>query len=168
MVDFNHDRLAFPKFICTSALRPDILIFSKQSRSVILIELTCPGEESIPAKHIEKEARYLKLMEQIRQREWHVQTFAVEAGARGFVARSMHTCFRKLGFTPRQASRTCKSVSLIVAKCSHTIWLLHKQKDWRKRQLLSRTCSRRNHKPMKVASWQIICASSHETRILVR
>jgi len=137
MVDFNHDRLVFPKFICTSDLRPDILIFSKQSRRVILIELTCPGEESIPAKHIEKEARYMQLSEQIQQRGWHAQTFAVEAGARGFVARSMNICLRKLGFNPSQASRTCKSVSLTVAKCSHTIWLLHKQKVWSKRQLLS-------------------------------
>ena len=137
MVDFNHDRLVFPKFICSSDERPDVVIFSKQYRRVILIELTCPAEESIPAKHIEKKARYLELVERIRQLGWSAQIFAVEAGARGFVARSMNKCLRELGFTPGQASKTCKTVSFIAAKCSHTIWVLHKQRNWSKRQLLS-------------------------------
>ena len=137
MVDFSHGRLVFPKFICVSEQRPDIVMFSKSTRRVILIELTCPAEESIPAKHVEKEARYLDLEEQIKECGWTAQTLPVEAGARGFVARSMNSCLRKLGFTPGQAAKTCKSVSHIVAKCSHTIWLLHTQKVWTKRQLIS-------------------------------
>lgn len=137
LVDFTHDKLVFPEFICTTSQRPDIVIFSKQNKTVFLIELTCPAEENIVASQIKKAARYLELEELVKQEHWSVQTITIEAGARGFVARSMNKCLRKLGLTPRLAANTCKSVSLIVARCSHTIWMLHNQKIWKRRQLLS-------------------------------
>ena len=47
LVDFDSDRIVFPPEICSTSSRPDIVIWSRQLKSVILIELTCPAEEGI-------------------------------------------------------------------------------------------------------------------------
>jgi hypothetical protein len=130
--------MVFPEFIYVTNKRPDIVIYSRETCHVMLIELTCPAEEGILPAQVRKKARYTPLKESIEARKiWTVELMTVEAGARGFVARSMNSCLRKLGFSANLASKVCKEVSLIVAKCSHTIWTLHKQKLWRKRSLLS-------------------------------
>src|SRR4051812_34590104 len=48
--------LVFPPAICSTALRPDAVLWSSLSRTVILLELTCPAEEGIEAAQIRKEA----------------------------------------------------------------------------------------------------------------
>ena len=147
-MDFTHNPIVFPEFICSSDQRPDIIIFSKQSHHVILVELTCPAEENIIAAQVRKTARYLDLQELISSStSWTCTLLTIEAGARGFVAKSMHAFLRKTGFTPRQASSACKSISLIVAKCSHTIWLSHKNPHWAKKDLLVLDCAIEGSKP---------------------
>ena len=140
LVDFTDNQMVFPPFICVTAQRPDIVIFSRKLHLVILVELTCPAEENILAAQIRKEARYLDLQELIKTSTrgyWLSHLFTIEAGARGFVANSMRGFLRKIGFSPTQASSTCKEVSLIVAKCSHTIWLSHRNRVWPKTELLT-------------------------------
>ena len=68
LVDFEDRKMVFPPVICATNLRPDIVIWSKRSRVVILIELTCCAEEGISAAQLRKENRYAELMAQITQR----------------------------------------------------------------------------------------------------
>ena len=136
LVDFEHQRLTFPPEICATDQRPDIVIWSRNSKTVILIELTCPSEENIEAAQVYKESRYLELCSLASDNGWKTHSLPVEAGARGFVSRSMNVCFRKLGFTYKSASSLCKSVSGVVARCSYRIWLNHKNKNWKKVPLL--------------------------------
>ena len=51
----------FPDHIAFNQLRPDITIFSNSLRKVILIELTCPGEENMESWHSTKINKYLAL-----------------------------------------------------------------------------------------------------------
>ena len=62
---------SFPTQIAFTELRPDINIFSKKLKRVILIELTCPCEENMPLESV------------IENNGWNVDLFAVEVGARG-------------------------------------------------------------------------------------
>ena len=66
-VDFKDRKLVFPPAICSTDLRPDAVIWSALSRTVILLELTCCAEEGIEGAQIRKEARYAELLKQIEE-----------------------------------------------------------------------------------------------------
>jgi hypothetical protein len=53
-VDFDHRKVEFPAFIVATSLRPDIVIWSRMSRIVILIELTCGAEEGMDSAQARK------------------------------------------------------------------------------------------------------------------
>src|SRR3954453_23481902 len=42
LVDFNHKKAVFPPFICSTNLRPDVMVWSRMSRRILLRRLT-PG-----------------------------------------------------------------------------------------------------------------------------
>ena len=139
LVDFNHNQIVFPPTICPTDLRPDIVIWSESLKKVIIIELTCPAEENIVAAQVRKSARYLELQNLIKtftKGSWTSKALTIEVGARGFVARSMSSCLRRLGFSSRSTSHICRSVSLITARCSYAIWCARTQKKWKKSTLL--------------------------------
>ena len=69
-VDFKDRKLVFPPAICSTELRPDAVLWSSLTRTVILLELTCPAEEGIEAAQIRKEARYAGLMADITEQGW--------------------------------------------------------------------------------------------------
>ena len=61
MVDFEHSKLVFPPEVYSTDLRPDILIWSQNSRMILLIELIVPAEENILLAQIWKTARHEQL-----------------------------------------------------------------------------------------------------------
>jgi hypothetical protein len=65
LVDFDHRKITFPPFIVATNLRPDVVLWSALSRTVILLELTCPAEEGIAAAQIRKQSRYEDLLDEI-------------------------------------------------------------------------------------------------------
>ena len=69
------------------------------SKSILLIELTSPCEESLIAANIRKKARYSVLAERLRAKDWNCTVLPFEVGDRGFVARTMNAMLRKIGFT---------------------------------------------------------------------
>ena len=101
LVDFKHDPIVFPPMICSPSERPDIIIWSPLSRTVILLELTCPAEEGIAAAQIRKEARYQELLEQINgTKTWKARLLTVEIGARGLVGSNTFRVFECSGSPP--------------------------------------------------------------------
>lgn len=129
--------MVFPPEICSTDLRPDILIWSTQLKQVFMIELTVPADENIEAAEIRKTARYQELAQLMKTvNNWNSKIITIEVGARAFVARSMNSCLRSLGFTPRAASSLCKDVSQVVARCSHNIYQNRENKKWKMPPLL--------------------------------
>lgn len=127
LVDFDRKRIVFPPHICATNERPDIVVWSDQSKRVILIELTCPAEENINAASARKKSRYAALEDLIKSNSWSVETIPVEVGCRGFVAFSMRNCLRHLGFSHSEVSQICKCLSLVAARCSYAIYLAHEE-----------------------------------------
>ena len=139
LVDFDHDQITFPPEIFPTSERPDIIIWSNSIRKVILIELTCPAEEGFEAASLRKDARYHDLVESINKVDdsmWSAILLTIEVGARGCVAFSTSTAFRKLGFTRQLAKSLCKSVSVVVARCSYALLLSTKNRNWDKNRML--------------------------------
>ena len=70
--------------------RPDGVIWSMQTKTVIWIELTSPWEENLTKKHFEKMDKYNKLAIDLREGKhhgvkWIVVPLCVEVGARGAI-----------------------------------------------------------------------------------
>ena len=86
-LEFDLDgMLVVPVFLAVSTLRPDILLFSRSTKKVIITELTCPCEENMSQRHEEKSQKYYPLCCPIRPNGWSVYFYAIEVGARGFCA----------------------------------------------------------------------------------
>ena len=137
LIDFEHQKMVFPPEICSTNQRPDIVIWSHSRRVVLLVELTVPADENIEAAQIRKTARYLELADLAKSiNYWDSKIITIEAGARGFVAKTTNSFLRSIGFPPKETSSICKSISLIVARCSHYIFMHRDNMTWRKCPLL--------------------------------
>lgn len=135
LVDFDHARIVFPPEIVATDKRPDVVLWSKNSRRVHLFELTCPAEEGIEAAATRKSARYLELQADIERAGWSCQVFPFEVGARGFVARSTQRLLSEIGLPPRESRQVCRALAIIVARCSFTIYLAASS-EWQAPDLL--------------------------------
>ena len=91
-------------------------------RQVVLLELTCCAEE--------KEVRYHELVDSISENNWSAELLTIEVGARGLMGNRTFRAFIKLGFPPQTATSLCKTLSIIVARCSYAICLAQDSKEW--------------------------------------
>lgn len=57
----------FPRGICCTILRPDMVLCPKAERAAILVELTVPWEEGIEGAHERKRAKYADLVAECRE-----------------------------------------------------------------------------------------------------
>ena len=110
--------LVVPVFWAVSTLRPDISLFSRSTKKVIIIELTCPCEENMSQWHEEKSQKYYPLCCSIRSNGWSVYFYAIEVGARGFCAESVRSCLCSLGFNNRLCRKTLQTLSSVSLRCS--------------------------------------------------
>ena len=122
--------MLFPPTIVATSQRPDVVLWSARTKTVIMIELTCPAEENFIKAHTRKMARYAILAEQIQNAGWTPVLRTVEAGARGFVSHRFNKIFRELGFSNKEATGACKEISSVTARCSYGIWLMRKTATW--------------------------------------
>jgi hypothetical protein len=130
-VDFDAKKAEFPPSIVATPLRPDIVLWSRMSRVVVLIELTCPAEEGMVNAQLRKENKYSGLLDEINATEvWKPVLFTLEVGARGLVGLSSHKTFVRLGFTSSQAKALCKRLSAVVVRCSYAIYQAHNNLFW--------------------------------------
>ena len=127
----THNQISSPPEIWSTDDRPDIVVWSISSRRVFLIELTCPAEEGIEAAQLRKEGRYAPLCAHITDNtSWTPTLFTIEVGARGFVAHTVRRWIRKFGSSNRSATKLCKTLSIIVARCTYGIYLARNSTSW--------------------------------------
>ena len=106
-LEFDLDgMLVVPVFLAVSTLRPDILLLSRSSKMLIIIELTCPCEENMSKWHEEKSQKYYLLSCSIRSNGRSVYFYAIEVGALRFCAESVRSYLRSLGFHDRLCRKT--------------------------------------------------------------
>ncbi|KAL0172855.1 hypothetical protein M9458_033166, partial [Cirrhinus mrigala] len=76
-------RLKFPEEIAHTSLRPDIVLWSRGTNQVVLIELTVPWEERLEEAHERKLKKYQSLILESQQNGWKAWNLPVEVGCRG-------------------------------------------------------------------------------------
>ena len=73
-------------FLAVSTLRPEILLFSRSTKKVIIIELTYSCQENMSQWHEEKSQKYYPVCCLVRSNGWSVYFYAIGVGARRFCA----------------------------------------------------------------------------------
>ena len=68
----------FPSHIAMTDLRPDIIVWNDNTRSVSLLELTVCHESNFVEAHQRKVTRYLDLEEEIRRSHFRVKTMPIQ------------------------------------------------------------------------------------------
>ena len=92
-------QLAFPTKITSTCQRPDLVIWSVNSKKVINAELTIPFKVNIDWVHQHKLENYEDLRVQCVKNGWSTDIFPLEIGCRGFILTSTPTF---LTFTSRE------------------------------------------------------------------
>ena len=88
---------SIPKALIRSNQRPDMVIWSKKAKQLILAELTVPWEGNMSWAHERKLTRYEDIRLSCQERGWSCVVFAVEVGCRGFVGYSVIQFLQSLG-----------------------------------------------------------------------
>ena len=118
LVDLER-QLRFPREIRSTELRPDIVIWSRRSKQVIIVELTVPWEDRVEEAYERKNAKYQDLL---LEAGWKCWSFPVEVSARGFPAHSCditkHGTY-KIGLI---SAIWTKNFSKIMRRRFHHIW----------------------------------------------
>ena len=114
MLDRGHDwehrvdldrKPVFTNIVETN-LRPDAVLVSQQSKTLVAIELTVPWEENCEEAHERKSLRYADLMADCKDKGWSVWLFPVEVGCRGFPAQSVWKLLTRVGVSGRTHKTT--------------------------------------------------------------
>ena len=109
-------QLKFLPDVATTTLHPDVLLLSRATKKVVLIELTVPFEERIEEPHERKKAKYQQLLDECRQGGWKTWNLPVEVGSWSFAGLSRWRAFGVhgiTGMTRRQAIEdVCRRISL--------------------------------------------------------
>ncbi len=121
LLDLNQ-RLVFPMEIAITDMRPDLVIWSKRGRVVIIGELTVPWEDNIDERHEFKRAKYLDLVHECETRGWRVHCFPFEVGCRGFPSNSLPLFFSRLGAGSRLRRRLLAQAADAASRGSAWVW----------------------------------------------
>ena len=117
----SKERLVFPQEVVTTTLRPDIVITSSATKCIILVELTVPCSKN-PIRS--KDKKYDHIVTEAIQNGWQAHSFPVEAGCRGFPAKSFSWLLRSLGLPSTKCKKTIIDIGKDIAeRCSKWLWL---------------------------------------------
>ncbi len=123
-------QLHFPRTICTTTLRPDMVLWTTARKTALLVELTVPWEEGLEAAHERKRAKYADLVADCRESGWKVKLYPVEVGTRGFVGESTSRLLRDLGLQGARLHKAIRQIAEEAEKASFWIWLRRRCKMW--------------------------------------
>jgi hypothetical protein len=121
--------------------RPDIVIFSRSTKTVILIENTCPDELGVQKASIRKTKRYgepqnrnghvqASLVSRLVATGWTTHAFNVEVCARCHVATSVRRCMKALGFSNKEYKALQCTLETTAVHCLTVIWNSRNNPVW--------------------------------------
>ena len=83
-----------PPELTITALKPDITIWDKKRDRFHIYELTCPLEENITKRNLDKSNKYAHFVKDISRTKTLVKAF--EVSSRGYLSPSNHNTLKEL------------------------------------------------------------------------
>ena len=122
--------LKIPSEICQTNLRPDLIMVSRKTKQLGIVELTVPNEDRVEVSGELKRLKYEPIVQEGRQNGWRVIVWAVEVGVRGFPAMSMSTLLKDLGLKGGERKRAIERIGKVAEEASHSLWKASHFKKW--------------------------------------
>ena len=123
-------RLKIPSEITVTNLRPDMILISKDTKQLGIIELTVQIEDRIEIAGEIKRNKYSIIEEEGKANGWGVQIWAVEIGCRGFPAKSTKRLLKQMGLNARKQKECAEKLGKIAEEASRNIWRWSHNKKW--------------------------------------
>ena len=117
------NRLKVPEQIATTTLRPDLILWSTETKQVLLIELTVPWEENTEVACERKLEKYQELVEQCKVNEWRTACYPIRVGCRSFAGRSVCRVLSRLGMIGEKKRKAIRAISESAEKASRWLWI---------------------------------------------
>jgi hypothetical protein len=125
--------LTFPTFASTkpTSKRPDIVLVSCESGTVIIVELTAGWDGNQTDQHATKSKKYHDEFDDgVKEAGWELHIFCVEVGCRGLISGSFAEAMRKIGLAPRVIKKLVAEVAQIARMCSWVIYTHREQRSF--------------------------------------
>ena len=128
-----------PEFGVPSGKRPDLLVFNRERRALVMLELTVPAEENFSKSHEYKLDRYAELVNEVRSAlpNWQIRLVCIEVGCRGLHRDSLSTAVKSLADVNLLARPTTSDIndlavrtSSLALKGSFLIWQTRRSAEW--------------------------------------
>lgn len=116
-------KLVFPQEVAVTTLRPDMVLTSRSTKTILVVELTVPWEDRLSISHQQKSAKYQDLIDEALLKGWHAIMFPIEVGCRGFPATSVRYFFQKLGLEAKHVKKALKEIGQVAETSSRWLWL---------------------------------------------
>lgn len=130
LYDLGPDPFRFPVEIASTSLRPDVVIFSRSNKTVVLLELTVPLEDRSHLAHDRKKSKYSELAATCEQNGFTVHLLPFEVGCLGFCPHTILRTFESLGL-PKSAARQIRlECSRVALRCSYLLFLRRHIPQW--------------------------------------
>ena len=128
-------QLKFPQEITATSLRPDIVLWSTSTKTVIMVELTVPWEEGMEAAFERKRDKYSELANECSEAGWRAFTYPVEVGCRGYTGASTRRLLKSLGIKGSKLKKALKVLAEEAEQGSFWLWLRRNDKAWGKQAI---------------------------------
>lgn len=116
-------KLVFPQDVAVTSLRPDMVLLSRSTKTIIVAELTVPWEERLDTSHQLKKAKYQDLIDEAALKGWHAVLFPIEVGCRGFPAKSIRHFLQRMGLDAKQLKKASGDIAAAAESSSRWLWL---------------------------------------------
>ena len=105
-------RLVFPEEVAVTSLRPDMILLSRSTKTIIVAELTVPWEVRLAISHQLKKAKYQDLIDEALLKGWHATLFPIEVGCCGFPATSVRYFLQRVGLEPKHLKKATREIAM--------------------------------------------------------
>ena len=107
-----------------------MVLFSRSSKTIVLLELTVPPEDNVHLAHDRKTSKYSALVTACEENGFKTHMFALEVGCLGYCPHSFLHCFEALGL-PKSAARQIRSeASKTALRSSYVLFLRRGMPTW--------------------------------------
>ncbi|KAL7407597.1 hypothetical protein ABVT39_010718 [Epinephelus coioides] len=117
-------KLVFPQDVAITFLRPDMVLLSRSTKTILIVKLTVPWENRLATSCQLKKAKYNDLIDEALIRGWHRTIFPIKVGSRGFPATSVHYFLQKVSPEPRHLKKATREIALASETSSRWLWLM--------------------------------------------
>ena len=122
--------LKIPVGVCSTNLRPDIILVSSKTKQMGIVELTVPIEDRIEISGELKRNKYEKIVTEGMQNGWKVRCWSVEVGCRGFPAISMSRFLKDIGYPGGQRKKAVEAIGNAAENASKSLWKASHHKEF--------------------------------------